>query len=86
VTEAPSPFGTALQVLGSTAERLRDVEAWILDLLETEGRAVAWGMVEYILTSFRGRHVPPVRRVRGWPCYVTIAGGPSRVSCPPTSI
>jgi hypothetical protein len=41
VTEAPSPLGAALQVLDSTAERLRDVEASIQDLLETEGRAVA---------------------------------------------
>jgi hypothetical protein len=53
VTEAPSPLGAALQVLDSTAERVRDVEAIIQDLLETEGRAVARGMAEYILTSFR---------------------------------
>jgi hypothetical protein len=53
VTEAPSPLGAALQVLDSTAERLRDVEASIQDLLEIEGRAVARGMAEYILTSFR---------------------------------
>jgi hypothetical protein len=60
VTEAPSPLGTALQVLGSTAERLRDVEAGIQDLLETEGRAVARGMAEYILTSFRS-HDPAIQ-------------------------
>jgi hypothetical protein len=53
VSEAPSPLGAALQVLDSTAERLRDVEASIQDLLETEGRVVARGMAEYILTSFR---------------------------------
>jgi hypothetical protein len=41
VTEAPSPLGTALQVLDSTAARLRDVEAGIQDLLEAEGREVA---------------------------------------------
>jgi hypothetical protein len=50
---APSPLGAALQVLDSTAERLRDVEASIQDLLETEGRVVARGMAEYILTSFQ---------------------------------
>jgi hypothetical protein len=43
VTEAPSPLGAALQVLDSTAERLRNMEASIQDLLETEGRAVARG-------------------------------------------
>jgi hypothetical protein len=52
VPEAPSPLGAALQVMNSTAERLRDVEASIQDLLETEGRVVARGMAEYILTSF----------------------------------
>jgi hypothetical protein len=41
VSEAPSPLGTALQVLDSTTERLRDLEAGIQDLLGTEGRAVA---------------------------------------------
>jgi hypothetical protein len=60
VTEAPSPLGAALQVLNSTAERLRDVEASIQDLLETEGRAVAQGMAEYILTSFRS-HDPAIQ-------------------------
>jgi hypothetical protein len=60
VTEAPSPLGAALQVLDSTAERLRYVEASIQDLLETEGRAVARGMVEYILTSFRS-HDPAIQ-------------------------
>jgi hypothetical protein len=53
VIEAPSPLGAALQVLDSTSEQLRDVEASIQDLLEIEGRAVARGMAEYILTSFR---------------------------------
>jgi hypothetical protein len=52
VSEAPSPLGVTLQVLDSTAERLRDVEASIQDLLETEGCVVARGMAEYILTSF----------------------------------
>jgi hypothetical protein len=47
-------------VLDSTAERLRDVEASIQELLETEGRAVARGMAEYILTSFRS-HDPAVQ-------------------------
>jgi hypothetical protein len=37
VTEAPSPLGAALQVLDSTAEWLRDVEASIQHLLETKG-------------------------------------------------
>jgi hypothetical protein len=60
VTEAPSPLGAALQVLDSTAERLRDVEASIQDLLETEGGAVARGMVEYILTNFRS-HDPAIQ-------------------------
>ncbi|XP_025825181.1 uncharacterized protein LOC112900543 [Panicum hallii] len=60
VTEAPSPLGAALQVLDSTAERLRDVEASIQDLLEIEGRAVARGMAEYILTSFRS-HDPAIQ-------------------------
>jgi hypothetical protein len=39
--------------LDSTAESLRHVEAAIFDLLETEGRAVAREMAEYILTCFR---------------------------------
>jgi chromosome segregation ATPase len=53
VAEAPSSLGAALQVLDSTAERLRDLESGMHDLLETEGRAVARGMAEYILTYFR---------------------------------
>jgi hypothetical protein len=61
VSEAPSPLGAALQVLDSTAERLRDVEASIQDLLETEGRVVARGMAEYILTSFRSHDSCPGR-------------------------
>jgi hypothetical protein len=60
VSEAPSPLGTALQVLDSTAARLRDVEAGIQDLLETEGREVARGTAEYILTSFRS-HNPAIQ-------------------------
>jgi hypothetical protein len=60
VPEAPSPFGAALQLLDSTARRLQDVEGGIQDLLETEGRAVARGMAEYILTSFRS-HDPAVQ-------------------------
>jgi DNA repair exonuclease SbcCD ATPase subunit len=59
VLEAPLPFGAALQLLDSTARRLQDVEAGIQDLLETEGRAVARGMAEYILTSFQS-HDPTV--------------------------
>jgi chromosome segregation ATPase len=60
VSEAPSPLGTALQVLDSTAARLRDVEAGIQDLLEIEGREVAWGTAEYILTSFQS-HDPAIQ-------------------------
>jgi hypothetical protein len=59
VSGAPSPLGTALQALDTTAERLRDVEANIQDLLETEGREVARGVAEYILTSFRS-HDPAI--------------------------
>jgi hypothetical protein len=36
------------------------VEASIQDLLETEGRVVARGMAEYILTSFRS-HDPTIQ-------------------------
>jgi hypothetical protein len=57
---ASSPLGAALQVLDSTAERLRDVEASIQNLLETEGRVVAREMAEYILTSFRS-HDPAIQ-------------------------
>jgi hypothetical protein len=60
VSEVSSPLGAALQVLDSTAERLRDVEASIQDLLETEGRVVARGMAEYILTTFRS-HDPAIQ-------------------------
>ncbi|XP_025820798.1 uncharacterized protein LOC112896887 [Panicum hallii] len=49
----------AEELLDSTARRLQDVEAGIQDLLETEGRAVARGMAEYILTSFQS-HDPTV--------------------------
>jgi hypothetical protein len=60
VTKAPSPLGAALQVLDSTAEWLRDVEASIQDLLEMEGHAVARGIAEYILTSFQS-HDPAIQ-------------------------
>jgi hypothetical protein len=60
VPEAPSPFGAALQLLDSTARRLQDAEAGLQDLLEAEGRVVARGMAEYILTSFRS-HDPAVQ-------------------------
>jgi hypothetical protein len=60
VLEAPSPFGTALQLLDSTARRLQDVEAGMQDLLETEGRIVVREMAEYILTSFRS-HDPSIQ-------------------------
>ncbi|XP_025806610.1 uncharacterized protein LOC112885164 [Panicum hallii] len=49
----------AEEALDTTAERLRDVEANIQDLLETEGREVARGVAEYILTSFRS-HDPAI--------------------------
>jgi hypothetical protein len=51
--EAPPSLGAALQVLDSTAERLQDLESSMHDLLETEGRAVARGTAEYILTCIR---------------------------------
>jgi hypothetical protein len=60
VSEAPSPFGAALQLLDSTARRLQDVEAGMQDLLETEGRIVVREMAEYILTSFRS-HDPSIQ-------------------------
>jgi chromosome segregation ATPase len=60
VPEAPSPFGAALQLLDTTARRLQDAKAGLQDLLETEGRAVARGVAEYILTSFRS-HDPAVQ-------------------------
>jgi hypothetical protein len=40
-------------VLDFTVERLRYLESGMHDLLEIEGRAVARGMAEYILTCFR---------------------------------
>jgi hypothetical protein len=60
VVEAPSSLGVALQVLDATAERLQGLESGMLDLLETEGRAVARGTAEYILTSFRS-HDPAMK-------------------------
>jgi hypothetical protein len=60
VVEAPSSLGVALQVLDSAAERLQGLESGMLDLLETEGRAVAWETAEYILTYFRS-HDPAIQ-------------------------
>jgi hypothetical protein len=59
VAEAPSSLGVALQVLDSAAERLQGLESGMLDLLETEGRVVARGTAEYILTCFRS-HDPAI--------------------------
>jgi hypothetical protein len=53
VAEALSSLGTTLHLLDSTSKQLRDLESTMHDLLETEGRAVARGMAEYILTCFR---------------------------------
>jgi hypothetical protein len=53
VTETPPSLGAILPLLDCTAERLQDTEVAILDLLETEGRAIARGMAEYILTCLR---------------------------------
>jgi chromosome segregation ATPase len=74
VSVSPSPLGAALQVLDSTAEQLRDVEASIQDLLATEGRVVVRGMAEYILTSFRS-HEPaiPLNPVLVKPLWATAA-------------
>jgi hypothetical protein len=52
VAEAPPSLGAVLPVLDSAAERLRHLESAVLDRLETEGRVVARGMAEYILTCF----------------------------------
>jgi hypothetical protein len=60
VAEAPSSLGVALQVLDSTAERLQGLEFGMHDLLETEGRAVARGTAEYILTCFQS-HDPTIQ-------------------------
>jgi hypothetical protein len=60
VAEAPSSFSVALQVLDAAAERLQGLESGMLDLLETEGRAVARGTAKYILTSFRS-HDPAMQ-------------------------
>jgi hypothetical protein len=60
VVEAPSSLSVALHVLDAEAERLRGLESGMLDLLETEGRAVARGTAEYILTSFRS-HDPAMQ-------------------------
>jgi hypothetical protein len=53
VAEAPSSLSIALQVLDSTAKRLQGLESG-------KGRAVARGMAEYILTSFRS-HDPAIQ-------------------------
>jgi hypothetical protein len=53
VMETPPSLGAILPALDSTAEQLRHMEAAIFDLLETEGRAIARGMAEYILTCLR---------------------------------
>jgi hypothetical protein len=60
VAEAPSSLDVALHVLDSIAEQLQGLESGMLDLLETEGRAVAWGTAEYILTCFRS-HNPAIQ-------------------------
>jgi hypothetical protein len=60
VVEAPSSLNIALQVLDSTTEQLQGLESGMLDLLEMEGRAVARGTAEYILTSFRS-HDPAIQ-------------------------
>jgi hypothetical protein len=52
VAEAPPSLGIVLPALDSTAEWLRRMESTILERLETEGRAVARVMAEYILTCF----------------------------------
>jgi hypothetical protein len=53
VTEAPPSLGAVLSALDSTAERLQHTKAAIFDLREIEGRAIARGMAEYILTCLR---------------------------------
>ncbi|XP_025806596.1 atherin-like [Panicum hallii] len=53
VMGTPPSLGAVLPALDSTAEQLRHMEAAIFNLLETEGRAVARGMAEYILTCLR---------------------------------
>ncbi|XP_025806601.1 auxilin-related protein 2-like [Panicum hallii] len=80
VTGAPSPLSAALQVLDTTAERLRDVEANIQDLLETEGREVAREVAEYIVTSFRS-HDPAIQLtpVLVGPLLATVAAARERV-------
>jgi hypothetical protein len=59
VAEAPPSLGAVLPVLDSTAERLRHMESAVLDRLETEGRAVARAMAEYLLTCYRS-HDPSI--------------------------
>jgi hypothetical protein len=53
VMETPTSLGAVLPALDSTAEQLQHMEAAIFDLLETEGRTIARGMAEYILTCLR---------------------------------
>jgi hypothetical protein len=59
VTKAPPSLGAVLPALDSVAERLRRMESAVLDRLETEGRVVAWAIVEYILSCFRS-HDPAI--------------------------
>jgi hypothetical protein len=59
VAEAPPSLGAVLPALDSAAECLQCMESTILKRLETEGREVAWAMVEYVLTCFRS-HDPAV--------------------------
>jgi hypothetical protein len=72
VAEAPPSLGAALTVLDSAAEQLRHLESAILDLLETEGRAVARGIAEYILTCIRS-HDPAFQPVLVGPIRATAA-------------
>jgi hypothetical protein len=57
VMETPPSLGAVLPALNSTTEQLRRMEAAIFDLLETEGRAIARGMAEYILTCLRSHYL-----------------------------
>jgi hypothetical protein len=80
VTETPPSLGTILPLLDSTAERLRDTEATIFDLLETEGRAIARGMAEYILTCFRSHDLScPLTPILVDPVWATAAAAQESV-------
>jgi hypothetical protein len=65
VAEAPPSLGAVFPVLDSATECLQHLESAIFDLLETEGRAVARGMAEYILTCFRS-HDPAFQLTPVW--------------------